>query len=75
MSDHAEHLRAEGYAIVRGVFPPEEMAGIALEVEAIEREALRHHASWRDHNLYFEIVDDPALGRRAVVQAHWFSWK
>lgn len=74
MKSHSEQLREEGYAIVRGVLPADEMAEIRREVDEVEREALRHHASYRDHNLYFEIAMDPQLERRVVLQAHWFSW-
>lgn len=72
--DCAAHLLEEGYAIVRGVFSPDEMAGIRREADALERHALRHHASYRDRNLYFEIARDSLLGRRVLLQAHWFSW-
>lgn len=74
MTQHADQLREQGYAIVRGVFPPGEMAEIRREVDAIEGQALRHHASYRDRNLFFEIAEDPRLNRRVVLQAHWFSW-
>ena len=59
---------------MRGVFPGGEMEEIRREVEGLEREALRHHASYRHGNLYFEIARDPQLNRRVVLQAHWFSW-
>lgn len=74
MTISASQFHEDGYAIVRGVFPAGEMAAIRGEVEALEGEALRHHASYRDHNLYFEIARDPQLDRRVVLQAHWFSW-
>jgi ectoine hydroxylase-related dioxygenase (phytanoyl-CoA dioxygenase family) len=70
----AEQLREQGYAIVRGVFSGDEMSEIQREVDSVEREALQHHASYRDHNLYYEIAHDPKLARRVVLQAHWFSW-
>jgi ectoine hydroxylase-related dioxygenase (phytanoyl-CoA dioxygenase family) len=74
MTKHAEQLREQGYTIVRGVFPAGEMAEIRREVDEVEREALRHHASYRDRNLFFEIAEDPRLHKRVVLQAHWFSW-
>lgn len=74
MMIHSKQLREEGYAIVRGVFPSGEMAEIQREVEEVERQALLHHASYRDRNLFFEIAKDPKLNRRVVLQAHWFSW-
>jgi phytanoyl-CoA hydroxylase len=72
--DHAAHFREHGYAIVRGLFPPHEMADIRAEVAKAYAEGMKHHASYRDGNLYFEVIDDPGAGGRVVLQAHWFSW-
>lgn len=74
MTRHSNQLREDGYAIVRGVFSHDEMAEIRREVDTVKRQALRHHASYRDRNLLFEIAHDPKLDRRVVLQAHWFSW-
>ncbi len=71
---HVEQLRDQGYAILRGFLPPAEVAALRAETDRIEAEALRHRASYRDRNLYFEILDDPRAGRKVVLQAHWFSW-
>lgn len=71
---HYQQLHEDGYAIVRGVFPGDEMVEIQREVDAVNRQALEHRASYRDHNLFFEIAHDPRLARRVVLQAHWFSW-
>lgn len=70
----ADQLSEQGFAIARGVFSGDEMAGIQREVDTVERAALEHHASYRDGNLYYEIARDPRLARRVVLQAHWFSW-
>lgn len=71
--EHVEQFREEGYAIVRGVFPREEMTEIAAAVDRVHADAIRHPRSWRHKNLYYEIVDDPGRGR-TVLQAHWPSW-
>jgi len=38
------------------------------------REGLKHHATYRDKNLLFEVLDDPKARRRVVLQAHWTAW-
>ena len=72
-SDYVGHFRERGYAVLRSVFSPEEMAELAAETDRIYAEAMTHHASWRHSNLYFEVIDDPQAGR-VVLQAHWISW-
>jgi ectoine hydroxylase-related dioxygenase (phytanoyl-CoA dioxygenase family) len=72
--DHAGHYWEHGYAIVRGLFSKAEMAEIQEETRRIYAEGLKHHASYRDRNLYFEILPEAFAGRRYVLQAHWMSW-
>src|SRR5579863_8354047 len=74
MLDLQEQLHSEGYALVRGFFPPEVVEQIRRETDRVHAEALKHHASYRDKNLLFEILDDPKAGRRVVLQAHWTAW-
>ena len=38
------------------------------------QEGLKHHATYRDKNLLFEVLDDPRANRRVVLQAHWTAW-
>ncbi len=38
------------------------------------QEGLKHHATYRDRNLLFEVLDDPKANRRVVLQAHWTAW-
>jgi ectoine hydroxylase-related dioxygenase (phytanoyl-CoA dioxygenase family) len=67
-------LRTEGYAIVRGFLSPSEIADISAETHRMYQEGLRHHATYRDKNLLFEVLDDPKANRRVVLQAHWTAW-
>lgn len=69
---HVAQFKEQGYAVVRGVFPAEEMAEIRAEAARVYDEGMKHHASWRHRNLYFEVIDDPDRGR-VVLQAHWVS--
>ena len=74
MPEVVEQLRTEGYAIVRGFFAHDDMAQMAAEAARIYQEGLRHHATYRDKNLLFEVLDDPKARRRVVLQAHWTAW-
>jgi len=72
--DHAAHYWDKGYAIVRGLFTKAEMAEIQTEAARIYAEGLKHHASYRHKNLYYEILPEAYSGKRHMLQAHWFSW-
>jgi hypothetical protein len=76
-ADHVEHLREHGFAIVRGFLTAAEIADVKRETDKVMAEGLRHHASYRDRNLMFEILNDPGARRRVLLQAHWFvmSWR
>jgi ectoine hydroxylase-related dioxygenase (phytanoyl-CoA dioxygenase family) len=72
--DHVTHLREHGYAVIRGFLSADEIAAVKRETDAVMAEGMKHHASYRDHNLMFEILNDPQAKRRVLLQAHWFSW-
>jgi hypothetical protein len=74
MTDFVAQLNAAGYAIVRGFLPPGEIAEVGAEVDRMYREGMKHHATYRDRNLLFEVLDDPKAQRRVVLQAHWTAW-
>lgn len=70
----AEQYREEGWAIVRGFVPPEEIGQLQAETRRIYEEGLKHHATYRHGNLCFEILPEAGFGRRYVIQAYWFAW-
>ena len=74
MQDLVAELHAEGFAVIRGFLPPSEMAEIGAETHRMYQEGLKHHATYRDKNLLFEVLDDPKANRRVVLQAHWTAW-
>ncbi len=74
MRDLVEQVHEQGYAVVRGFIPPPEMREIGAEVDRLYQEGLKHHATYRDKNLLFEVLDDPKARRRVVLQAHWTAW-
>ncbi len=74
MQDLISELDADGYAIVRGFLSPLEMAELSTEVDRMYQEGLKHHATYREGNLLFEVLNDPKASRRVVLQAHWTAW-
>lgn len=74
MGDIYEQLFSEGYAVVRGFFGAEDMQRIAAETDRIYQLGIAHHATYRDRNLLFDLVNDPSAGRRVMIQAHWTPW-
>ncbi len=78
LAAESKHYAAQywdkGYAIVRGLFSKDEMAEIQAEAAKVYADGLRHHASYRHKNLYYEILPEAFAGRRYVLQGHWFSW-
>jgi phytanoyl-CoA hydroxylase len=73
-TQHVIDLREQGYAVIRGFLSPDEVAEVRREVDKVYVEGMKHHRSYRDHNLLFEVLDDPGAGQRLVLQAYWFSW-
>lgn len=74
MQDLVAELHTEGYAVVRGFLSAAETAEISAETHRMYQEGLKHHATYRDGNLLFEVLDDPKANRRVVLQAHWTAW-
>jgi ectoine hydroxylase-related dioxygenase (phytanoyl-CoA dioxygenase family) len=74
MQDLVAELDTQGYAVVRGFLSPPETAEISAEAHRMYQEGLKHHATYRDRNLLFEVLDDPKANRRVVLQAHWTAW-
>jgi ectoine hydroxylase-related dioxygenase (phytanoyl-CoA dioxygenase family) len=74
MSDLVKQLNVDGYAIVRGFLSSAETAEISAETDRLYLEGLKHHATYRNKNLLFEVLNDPKANRRVVLQAHWTAW-
>ena len=70
---HVAHYQLHGYAVVKGVFGPDEVHEMAHAFDRIAAQALSHRASFRDGNVLFRTVDDPALGR-IVRYVQWPSY-
>lgn len=72
-ADHVAHYRAFGYAVVKGVFGPEDVRALAAAFDRVYAEALTHGASFRRQNVFFRVAHDRALGR-IVRFAQWPSY-
>lgn len=72
--DYVQHYWDHGYAVVRGVFTPDEMKAVQAESQRVYAEGLKHRTTWRHKNLLFEILPESYAGRRYMIQAHWVAW-
>ena len=59
---YQRHLWEHGYAVVRGVFSPADVAVIAEEMDRLKADGLRYRATYRDRNLAYVIRPHPTLG-------------
>ena len=72
-ADHALAFRLRGFAVVRGVFSPEEVRALAAAFDQVHQEALAHPRSYRHGNFLVRQGIDPALGR-IVRLVQWPSY-
>jgi ectoine hydroxylase-related dioxygenase (phytanoyl-CoA dioxygenase family) len=71
--DYLEQYREEGYAIVRGVFRPDEVAELAAAFDRVYAQGLSHRASYRHQNVFFRVAEDQRIGR-IVRLVQWPSY-
>ncbi|MCR5871638.1 MULTISPECIES: phytanoyl-CoA dioxygenase family protein [unclassified Sphingomonas] len=71
--DHVAQYRTNGYAIVRGVFSPDEVARIGAAIDAVHAEGVAHGRSFRHGNLFYNIAPD-ADGDPLVRMVQWPSY-
>jgi ectoine hydroxylase-related dioxygenase (phytanoyl-CoA dioxygenase family) len=71
--DHVGAFRAQGYAVVRGVFRAGEVAELAAAFERVHRRAQALGRSWRDRNTFYRFGDDAAAGR-ILRYVQWAAW-
>lgn len=71
--DPVAHYRREGYAIIRGLFRPDEVTAIGEAVDRLHAEAVEHGRSFRHANLFYRTVagDD---GEPVVQMVQWPSY-
>ena len=69
---HAQY-RAEGYAVLRGVFDAGEVAALAAAFDRQWQEGMAHRHSFRHGNLFYRQGKDAALGK-IVRLVQWPSY-
>jgi ectoine hydroxylase-related dioxygenase (phytanoyl-CoA dioxygenase family) len=69
-----EHYHAEGYAVLRGVFAPGEVAEMAAAFDRHWRIGMDHPKSWRHGNLFYRLGRDEALGK-VLRLVQWPSYE
>lgn len=72
--DHVTAFRERGYAVVRGVFGPEEVAEMAQAFDEIYATAIAGGRSWRHRNTFYRLSDDANAGK-IVRFVQWPSWQ
>ena len=58
-----ERYERDGFAVVRGVFTPGEIAEMAAAFDAVQEAGLRFERSFRDRNVLYRLSRDAALGK------------
>ncbi len=74
MTSYLDQYRTQGYAVVRGVFAPSEVAELAAAFDRAHAAALAHPKSFRHGNLMYRLADDAKLGR-IVRLVQWPSYE
>lgn len=73
MPDYISDYRDKGYAIVRGVFAPDEVARIGAAMDQIYAEGVAHGRSFRHGNLFYNVIVGEG-GTPHVPMAQWPSY-
>lgn len=61
--DYLEHYHEHGYAVVRGVFSPDDLSELAAAFDRVYAQGLEHARSYRHQNIFYRVDRDDALGR------------
>lgn len=72
--DALEQYQRDGYAIIRGFLPPEDVGELQRRTADLYATGLQHPVTYRHGNLAFEILPERHFGRRYLIQAYWFAW-
>lgn len=71
--DYVSAFACDGYAIIRGLFSPEEMTEISAAADQLYGEGIAHGRSFRHGNLFYDIAKAPD-GEPAVRMVQWPSY-
>ena len=70
---YLDDYRQSGYAVVKGVFRPDEVRELADAFDRVYRQGLTHRASFRHQNVLFRVAEDVERGR-IVRMVQWPSY-
>jgi len=71
----ASEYRAEGYAILRGLIPPDDAEELRRRSRVVYAAGMAHPCTYRHGNLVYEVLPETHFPSRYVVQAHWPAWE
>ncbi len=61
-NDHLDHYREYGYAVVKGVFAPDEVAELGHAFDRIYAQGLAYGRAFRHGNTFYNVTEDQVLG-------------
>lgn len=71
--DYVAAYHEFGYAVVKGVFGPDDVRELGQAFDRVQAQALSHRGSFRHQNVFFQVTQDRALGR-IVRYVQWPSY-
>jgi hypothetical protein len=72
--DYVARFRRDGYAVLRGIFTPEEVAEIGTAIDQIHAEGVRHGRSFRHGNLFYNVMPEREGAPPLVRMVQWPSY-
>jgi ectoine hydroxylase-related dioxygenase (phytanoyl-CoA dioxygenase family) len=69
-----QQYREDGYAIVRGFLPADDLAELQRKTAELYEVGVQHPLTYRHGNLAYEILPEVHFGQRYLIQAYWFAW-
>jgi ectoine hydroxylase-related dioxygenase (phytanoyl-CoA dioxygenase family) len=71
--EHVAAFLSEGYAVIRGLFSPDEIAKIAAATDQLYAEGIGHGRSFRHGNLFYNVAES-STGEPLVRMVQWPSY-
>ncbi|MHA6718052.1 phytanoyl-CoA dioxygenase family protein [Sphingomonas sp. RS6] len=72
-TDLVAAYRSDGYAVVRGLFAPDEVAAIGAAMDRVHAEGVAHGRSFRHGNLFYRVLAGED-GRPIVPMVQWMAY-
>lgn len=71
--DYVADYHRDGYAVLRGLFAPEEVRAIGAAIDQVHAEGIAHGRSFRHGNLFYNVASEGG-GQAQVRMAQWPSY-